>query len=739
MQFNICSPRFLPTLAVVGILCFHSSGALRADKSFELEKIILSNPETSSAYMVAVVKFIEQTVEQQPLVAGRYLAKIKQRLIGKGDFSQYQFLRLKTLFYQKKYTAALEEIESFLLSEPNPSWEIDAMHLKVRSNFGLKNFSQAISDFKRLRSKFGVMGRYEHLQRLVAVSSYNLGDFSSFKDGVDKLSAFFPYGVDAVWAFDKQFKVCHPKPADKRERLSLLKKLSWGADIYPGLSSFVRASLRQPMLDRGNYVELSEFDRLEKLYKMRLYALVVEESKSMLQKSSFEDTDRAKIRFIQGKALVRTKDAQRALMVFSRLKAEKPNFETKEVSTWLADSLRYLGLFEEAHKEYASLLARPRASKYIKWNYFWTAYRAGDYSKALGLLESSKVSFREGDRKAASLYWQAKTLEKMGKISESTNLYGKLIKKHANSFYVSIYNLQHPSRYREMELVAAEKANEDSFLSKQASIEAVAAPPLPGQVLKITKVKEHYKNGLVGAARQGLFELTEADYPKKDELQRLAAMIGHPSPKQSWMHELKLLPSQQPRDAYSNIAHKKAHSEEWKLYYPRAFESEMPKGLKENDKLLLWSIMRAESYYKPRARSHVGAMGLMQIMPYTGVRIAEDLKEKNFDRSSLERPEVALKYGSYYVQRLMTYFGNSFMALAGYNAGPENVRFWAESCNGCGVDEFIESIPFRETRKYVKKITKTYLTYRQIYDADKNIKETPEISLGSIRTGMQMY
>jgi soluble lytic murein transglycosylase len=205
------------------------------------------------------------------------------------------------------------------------------------------------------------------------------------------------------------------------------------------------------------------------------------------------------------------------------------------------------------------------------------------------------------------------------------------------------------------------------------------------------------------------------------------------------MKELGVLPWQQRTNALSVVQHKKTHTDDWRLYYPRAFETQMPQGLSETNKLLLWSIMRAESYYKPRARSHVGAMGLMQIMPYTGVRIAKDLGEDSFNRSSLESPEVALRYGSYYVDRLMEYFGNPFMALAAYNAGPANVKFWAQSCNGCGVDEFIESIPFKETRKYVKKITKTYLTYRQIYDADQNIEETREISLSSIREGMRMY
>jgi|GEM_PF-5486618 len=745
MQLNFYRTRFTVNLALVAFSCFCQVG-LSSDSSdtLALERLIHASPETSKAYTVAVVKFIERTVEEQPLVAQRYLEKIKKRLFETGEQKQFQFLEIQTSFYQKNYHRALAQIDAFLAQDVNPGWQIDANHYKIRSNFRLGNFAQAILDFNRLKTRFGIQGRYESLQRLITVSSYKVSDYNTFKKGINRLSAFFPYSVDGIWAFDQQFKVCHPKPSAKKERLSLLKKLSWGADIYPGLGPFVNASLRQPMFDRGQIIELSDLQRVERLYKMRMYSLVAAEAKKLLQKSAFTEDDRGKLMFLRGKALVRSKNAEEALMVFSELSTKYPGFESTEVATWLADSLRYLGLFAEAHDAYAVLLKNAQRDRYIKWNYFWTAYRSGDYSLAMDLLDSSKVSFREGDRRAASLYWRAKTLQKLGREGESEKLYDKLLDEHGGSFYVAIYYLQNPRRYKAMNLAASQgqrlAAGKD-FVGLGVGQDEPSGPPTL-QSAEFGQIKEHHRFEMFGAARQKFFELTKSDAAKnfsKAELQWLSALIGHPAPKQKWMRELELLPSQQPKSAQAIIQDKKHRSENWMLYYPRAFEDKMPKDLTETSKLMLWSIMRAESYYRPRARSHVGAMGLMQIMPYTGVRIAEDLRESGFHRASLEKPEVALKYGSYYVKRLMKYFGNPFMALAGYNAGPENVRFWAEACDGCGVDEFIESIPFRETRKYVKKITKTYLTYRQIYDADQNIEETREISVGSIKDGMSMY
>ena len=126
--------------------------------------------------------------------------------------------------------------------------------------------------------------------------------------------------------------------------------------------------------------------------------------------------------------------------------------------------------------------------------------------------------------------------------------------------------------------------------------------------------------------------------------------------------------------------------------------------------------MRAESFYNPKARSPVGAQGLMQIMPYTGVKISRELGDYRFRLEELYNPKVSLVYGSYYLGRLMEYFsGHPVLVLAAYNAGPSRAKEWLERCAGCEVDEFIETISFRETRSYVKKILRYYSNYKRIY------------------------
>jgi len=128
------------------------------------------------------------------------------------------------------------------------------------------------------------------------------------------------------------------------------------------------------------------------------------------------------------------------------------------------------------------------------------------------------------------------------------------------------------------------------------------------------------------------------------------------------------------------------------------------------------SIMRNESFYNKEARSGVGAQGLMQLMPYTAMKIATLLHDEAFDIRDVCRPEVNIGYGIYYIDRLLRYYSDSpVLAAAAYNGGPVVVNQWLGTCGGCEVDEFVDSIPYLETRRYVREVMRTMDLYARIY------------------------
>ena len=126
----------------------------------------------------------------------------------------------------------------------------------------------------------------------------------------------------------------------------------------------------------------------------------------------------------------------------------------------------------------------------------------------------------------------------------------------------------------------------------------------------------------------------------------------------------------------------------------------------QEDPLLLTSVIKVESNFFRKARSHRGAVGLMQIMPNTGREIAQDLKLKDFKLSDLEDPETNIHIGAYHLARLRREFGDHDRTiLAAYNAGSKNAKDWVKKSGRADLD--VDDIEFYETRKFVLDVLGT--------------------------------
>ena len=129
---------------------------------------------------------------------------------------------------------------------------------------------------------------------------------------------------------------------------------------------------------------------------------------------------------------------------------------------------------------------------------------------------------------------------------------------------------------------------------------------------------------------------------------------------------------------------------------------------------LVFGLIRQESMLDPKAMSAVGARGLMQIMPETGKEIAHDLNTQWQSADSLFVPDINIWYGTYYFKRLLNQFNGHFaLAIAAYNAGPNRVNKWLSADRPLPVDVWIETIPFKETRKYVISVLAYTIIYQQ--------------------------
>lgn len=136
------------------------------------------------------------------------------------------------------------------------------------------------------------------------------------------------------------------------------------------------------------------------------------------------------------------------------------------------------------------------------------------------------------------------------------------------------------------------------------------------------------------------------------------------------------------------------------------------------DPYLMASIIRQESGFEPTTVSNAGAVGLMQIMPAEASRIAEKGGLAEVTRETLFDPSVNIAVGAAeYRQKLDLMNGNDVLAIAAYNAGEDAVGRWLSQTPIDDLDTFVESIPYAETRLYVKTVTRNRFEYRRIYAA----------------------
>ncbi|MBE9567954.1 MAG: transglycosylase SLT domain-containing protein [Proteobacteria bacterium] len=161
---------------------------------------------------------------------------------------------------------------------------------------------------------------------------------------------------------------------------------------------------------------------------------------------------------------------------------------------------------------------------------------------------------------------------------------------------------------------------------------------------------------------------------------------------------------------------KAKHWDDVEMRFPLSFADKIQQNSAKNNlnPALIFGLVRRESAFNEDAHSPVGARGLMQIMPKTGRQIARHFKERWRGGNSLYNPDMNIRYGAYYYQKLLTQFdGHYALALAAYNAGPSKVKKWLPEDKSMPADIWIETIPYKETREYVSAVLAYTLIYQQ--------------------------
>jgi soluble lytic murein transglycosylase len=211
-------------------------------------------------------------------------------------------------------------------------------------------------------------------------------------------------------------------------------------------------------------------------------------------------------------------------------------------------------------------------------------------------------------------------------------------------------------------------------------------------------------------------------------IQELAILDREAEAKRQWWFTIKKLPKEQ-----LMIAAKLAQQWQWDqvaiitlvkadywddlaLRFPVNYFTQVQSNAyrQDIDPAIIFGLIRQESMLDKNAMSAVGARGLMQIMPETAQHIARTLDEPWRAKNSLFNPDVNIRYGAFYYKQLLNRFDGHFaLATAAYNAGPNRVVKWLPNDRSVPADIWIETIPYKETRKYVTSVMAYAIIYQQ--------------------------
>jgi soluble lytic murein transglycosylase len=345
------------------------------------------------------------------------------------------------------------------------------------------------------------------------------------------------------------------------------------------------------------------------------------------------------------------------------------------------------GRFAEAASlldDYVRSNPRARRADDARWFKAWSLFRLGRSAEARVAL----ASLERGPKRESALYWQARLAPDR---TRAVGLYRTLVSEAPESWYgllaaARLASLQEPPSRRPA-------LGSDPELERPIPAEAQAALESAGALFS------------VGLREEALAEL------------RAQLHAGHNRGRAAALAELAAFAgdAELPYRVARDRPPASIQAARWRhpLAYPALVQqSAASAGV---DPFLVLAVMLRESAFREDARSNAGAEGLLQLLPRTADRLAALIGLPEEGAGPLTDARVATNLGAHYLGLLAARFGDPALTVAAYNAGPRAAAAWATERAGLPLDEWVEDIPYRETRQYVKVVVAEYALYRRLY------------------------
>ncbi|MGZ4867262.1 MAG: transglycosylase SLT domain-containing protein [Candidatus Angelobacter sp.] len=383
-------------------------------------------------------------------------------------------------------------------------------------------------------------------------------------------------------------------------------------------------------------------------------------------------------------------------------------------SAWMTDALlsaanMYLLRrdYEVALPFYAEVYQRQKNGKlsaYTHWKTAWLTYRMGKKEDAKRLFEEQLSIYPNSSEVPNAIYWRGRMAEDEGNKGLARAYYQKLAENYHYFYYANLA--------RERLAKIGDEFVDPPLLD---SLPPPTAPPHDWEP-PADNVRAQKAQLLANAA---LYEFAVAEMQAASagsppwEAKSVAEIYNEQG---SYIRAIETLKRAVPGYFAAEIP--QIPRPVWEGLFPRPFWEELKRDAAANrlDPHLVASLIRQESEFNPSAVSRANAMGLMQLLPSVGRGMAKEMKIKHFSPDALLVADTNLRLGTRYFRHIVDHYdGQVEYALAAYNAGEDRVNDWRKNGNFADVEEFVESIPFTETREYVQAIMRNAVIYKLLY------------------------
>ncbi len=356
----------------------------------------------------------------------------------------------------------------------------------------------------------------------------------------------------------------------------------------------------------------------------------------------------------------------------------------------------------------------------------WLEHDGGNLQASSQMLTEHLARYVDKDstNRGKAGYWAARDSEKAGKISEACAIYAGVLYRYAANWYGYLAAQRAASLKAQNRCPANQSFPENSLVPRAvANLKTVTVAPETATQKELERAEKSEQLSLIGLFDWAIDELKEAQRTAPNSPKINLALARHFQLKQDPTSALLALAKSYPD--YSQMFPEELGREEWSVFYPLSNWQDIKMWAKARslDPFQVAGFIRQETIFNQRAKSKADAYGLMQLLIPTARAVARKYNSSTtgIDAETLFQPALNIELGTAYIRDQFDKFGRVEFVAVAYNAGPGKVPQW-QATLPYEMDEFVEAIPFRETKGYVQGIIRNSAQYRRLYDESGNFK-----------------